>query len=457
MNIKSITGSSIHAALIDARRTFGDDVVLLESVPPKDGQPARITIMADEPLPKPKKAAPQVRKPVPAAPIPEPELVGEAVAPQRGYGYAATDRGITRAEAPARSEATQRSPKMNVPGNDPGRLVTTRPARRENLFERKPAKSGPTPFEEGVMARLDELQARLASFEDRMGNVFIGAAQPWMGHPLYTGLLGKGLKPKTLTKLFSAVWNQGHEWDDDPAKIQWALARELRGMLDGGSTRLSTGAHLFIGPGGAGKTSLQIKLARHSQFFGRLGATGIVIPPEDESEMPYHSPVDLYRRFGLPVQKVDTPEALAEALGRTENFSHVLIDTPSMPLEAEAQKAFLVRISRMIRGIAPMQIHLVLNTARVLDDLDAAFLDRLPLRPDTLALTHLDETTQLGRIAECLMAIKLPVQFVSDGPQIADSVDGFSPSLLVEQIFDFKANPDQHARPDQSFSIGRLR
>ncbi len=48
MNIKTIIGASIHAALAEARRLLGDDVVLLESVPPSGSEPARVTVMVDD-------------------------------------------------------------------------------------------------------------------------------------------------------------------------------------------------------------------------------------------------------------------------------------------------------------------------------------------------------------------------------------------------------------------------
>ena len=48
MQIKTITGASIHAALAEARRLLGDDVVLLESVPPSGSEPARVTVMVDD-------------------------------------------------------------------------------------------------------------------------------------------------------------------------------------------------------------------------------------------------------------------------------------------------------------------------------------------------------------------------------------------------------------------------
>ena len=55
MKVKTLTGPSIHAALIEARRLLGDDVVLLESIPAEGDAPARITVMVDVPAPQPRK------------------------------------------------------------------------------------------------------------------------------------------------------------------------------------------------------------------------------------------------------------------------------------------------------------------------------------------------------------------------------------------------------------------
>ena len=82
----------------------------------------------------------------------------------------------------------------------------------------------------------------------------------------------------------------------------------------------------------------------------------------------------------------------------------------------------------------PLQVHLVLNATRALEDFDPDYLQRMPLRPDAVALTHLDETRSWGRIAEWMIQIQLPVQFASSSPRIPDGVGAFSPSWFVEEM-----------------------
>jgi len=450
MIIKSLTGSSIHATLIEARRLFGDDVVLLESVPPGDGRPARITIMLDKLLPVSNDVAPARIKKQPAMvqDVSLPVLVESEGSPSPvlsgGFGY-----GLKAAMQPSSGEGAAIPPESfsekDVSGNatrTTNRNISARSGARDRIFSKNTpaieALPSLKPLEDRISSRLDDLQARLTLFEERLANAFIGASQPWMTHTLYGALLAAGLKTSTLTRLFTNVWKLGYDRDDDLSKLRWAIARELCGMLNFGRRRLRKGVHVFIGPSGAGKTSLQIKLSIDQRFFGRHDAAVIVIAPENDADLPYQCPVDLYRRFELAVQMVHNSEEMDGALSRIEPFSHVLIDTPPMPMRPDKRRPFLSRMRHITQGIAPLQVHLVMNTARVLDEFDTAFLESLPLCPDTLALTHLDETHQIGRVAECLMSLKLPVQFTSDGPNVRENIDGFSATWLVEQLLDMQ-------------------
>ncbi len=90
-----------------------------------------------------------------------------------------------------------------------------------------------------------------------------------------------------------------------------------------------------------------------------------------------------YRRFGLPVQSIQTEAEMHEALQRLYGIDQVLIDAPALPI---------------------------------------------------VALTRVDETPRRGRIAEWLLPLDLPIQFVSDGPPTQDDLDAFSPTWFVKEM-----------------------
>ena len=483
MNVKTLTGSSISALLAEARQLFGDDVVLLESVPPNGNQHARITVMVDAPpsmaqrrvSPEPVMAPASAPEPAPAAksPVrkkvviqPEPVLAelrehgpvsDDAVTVGTGFGYQAAvprkEDGAGTEEAFSRMPPPRGSAKKprRSPSEGDARKSDKRRTGRGSLYPvpAAPSTSAPSdpeawkPLGDLVTARMAHLERRLQTFENLFAHAFVGSTQPWMTHPLYGMLLKQGLRTRTLTRLFNRLSELGFEPTGDASRIQWALAKELHTLLDVPLPKSCTGSQLFIGAAGSGKTSLQLKLARNPRFLGRHKTTILVIEPEEGTSISYQSPVELYRRFDLSVQTVQRPEEMPAALERARKFSHILIDTPPLPLQPQAAHAALLRLQYMTESLAPLQVHLVIDASRVLESFDQKYLKRMGFRPDTLALTRLDETTGPGRIAECLMDLRLPVQFVSTGISVPDYVSSFSASRLVEGLLNMSFDPSK--------------
>lgn len=445
MNIKTLTGSSIQAALAEARRLLGDDVVLLESTPAEGDEPARIKVMADAPLPR---RSPSRRSAETSQASQETafgygtgarqrERRAEENTSRNGENFSETATAV--AEAPSVATAAQQLQEAFAARNEPssrmgrGALFTSN-GDAPNDVGAPPAASSNEALEKLLEAQLTVLHERLDRMERRFGAAVIGSSHEWTAHPLFATLLDQGMRPGTAARLFDGLSERGYHPDTDNDELRWALAHQLRRLLDVAAPKQNPGHLLFIGPSGTGKTSLLLKLATHQSFFARHQTAAIVIAPEDESTVPYQSPVDLYRRFGLPVQSVRTQDEMDHALDRAQHFDQVLIDTPSMPVHEAAARRVLRRIHRLVQPIMPLQVHLVLNATRALDDFDPDYLDRMPLTPNAVALTHLDESLGWGRMAEWLVMMQKPVQFVSTGPRVPDGAAAFSPAWFVEEM-----------------------
>ncbi len=195
MNLKTLTGSSIHAALQEARSLFGDHVVLLESAAPRDGQPARITVMADgaalDTAATPRRAAPTPAR-VPA--------LAEDAAGRR------TENVSTRAGARIDWSTDDEVPsgRPSVPALGPAARGTLYPSRSAALAPAAPAAPAPpaltaSDIEHLLAAPLQALQARLDAMERRFGAAIIGAAHAFAAHPLFAALLAQGMRPQTAT------------------------------------------------------------------------------------------------------------------------------------------------------------------------------------------------------------------------------------------------------------------
>ena len=447
MNIKTLTGSSIHSALIEARRIFGDDVVLLESIPAEGESLARITVMVDTPVPsKAEKKMPAYQQAVPAG---TGDVRSQGYGPNRQQTF--TSPNVTDPPAHYSSQLANFSfnntqskleegigqQAITYPYQGGSSRQLTHP--RNKIFSEADESSSMLParadqLQDILKAQLRLIHDRLDILDRRFEEAIVGASIQWTSHPLFSRLLKQGMRPSTVTRLFEQLMTKGLEPDHDESKIRWSLAHEIRNMLKTATPKRYSGTIMFIGPSGAGKTSLMLKIAKHPSFFGRHKTTIISIMPEENKEIPYQNPAALYAEYDIPVQTVRNVEEMSLALDRANNFDQILIDTSSMPVHEARARKMLLYIKRIIEPLLPIQVHLVLNATRALDEFDLSYIQRLPIRPDSIAFTHLDETKGLGRLAEWMIQTKLPVQFASSSPVTPDGVGAFTPSWFVEEM-----------------------
>lgn len=451
MNVKTLTGPSIQAALADAREAFGDEVVLIESVGAQDGRPARITVMIDEATPQPAQFGygggqqPQSRtsRRLPAArqtPA-HAAAVEERAEPAREsfsgglLDVAVGDDAPNVMTAPRRTATqTRTQPRAQLaPQHYQDESYAPRTGGRGRLFAEDPAQQPAASLQ--LQQQLSTLTQRLEQMEHRLRDEEETGPR-WTAHPLFAELLQKGLRPATLTALFEEADERGLTLETEDDELRWALAQSLRRRLrkTAPPRTVAAGTLMLVGPGGAGKTSMLLKLATGQSLFGRSNPAVIAILPEDADALPHANPADVYRRFGLPVQSVSTPEEMQQALDRVQGFDTVLIDTPPMPLQERAARQMLKRLHRFVGHVAPLNVQLVLDATRALDEWEPGFLKGLPLAPQAAVLTHLDETRGWGRLAEWMMTMELPVPFVSDTPRIPDGAHAYSPTWFVEEL-----------------------
>lgn len=465
MNIQTLSAPTIQDAMTEARRRFGDDVLLIESSPPADGRPARVKVMADNApafTPPPQAgggrygygALSRVRQAAMAAEAPQPSaaFAGHDGATRPAEPPTSFDSHLRQSEPqrPRMPEPQRRTPEPQRRAPEGARPQRNAQSGRGQLFPSQPdllaeaaaEQSGVSEDMQAMMAQMVRqmeaqfklMHTRMDAMERRIGGSVFGASMAWAAHPLYAELVEKGMQPSTVIHLFNGLMERGFHPDGDPDPVRWAVAQEIRKLLDTGAPPKLQGTQLFIGPSGAGKTSLLLKLATHPSFFARRDTAVIFIAPDQEVVTPYQNPAELFRRHGLPFQVVRNETEMAMALDRAQHFDQILIDTPPMPMQEAAARKMLMRVKRMVHDVVPMQSHLVLNTTRALDPIDYSFVQRLPLRPDTLALTHLDETPAWGRVVEWIRALKRPILFTSTGQALPDSVEAFSAARFVEEM-----------------------
>ena len=443
MDVRTFTDSSIQAALEKARHKLGDQVVLVESEPSTDEAPAQVTVMVDESaqrtatkseqswghVPKPSEAPASTPSGSPA-PDRGNEADGAAVGHGRDDGAGSDGTGMasrfqSELEAQSRPEADA---SRQSPGR--GRVFSSSDSEETGA-------SATGDHEAWVESRLEELRTRSGDGHDRTARLAGTETDGWTAHPLYGRLLDNGLRPKTATALLGDLTERGVDPSESPRdELHWALAQVVCRRIQTDSTAEDTGVIALVGPSGAGKTSLALKLAVHDRMLAGQDTVVLHLCPEAGRNASYQSPTALYRRFGLPVRSVQTEEDMAKALRCVDDFEQVLVDTPPLPMPLSDARPVLRRYRRLLRPLPRPAVHFVVDATRALGGIDEEAFARLPLRPTAAAVTHLDEVHDWGQVAEWLIHIDLPVQIVSEGPEVPDGARAFSLRWFVEDIMD---------------------
>jgi len=208
-----------------------------------------------------------------------------------------------------------------------------------------------------------------------------------------------------------------------PQHVCEHLQQRLNARLPLADDALSDAGGVFalIGPSGAGKTTLAGKLA--ARYSARHGVRDVALVSFDctgtgGNERLY----SLGRELGVVVHAANSQEALAALLQRLADYRLVLIDTgndahANASLSATAASALLV-----LSG----------NTHPA--DLDTAVQRFQPANPQAIALTRLDDSSQLGSALSVAITRQLPLAWISDGQNLEGSLHAAKDADLLGRL-----------------------
>jgi len=443
MNVKTFTDSSIQAALEKARHKLGDQVVLVESEPATDDAPARVVVMIDEPAEqtatREDRSWGHVPKPA-EVPASKTRISSSADRPEESEGTAFGYAGDEEKESSESTTASRFQSELEA-HSQYGDGASHRGTGRGRVFPSSPSEddgaSTTGDHEAWVESRLEQLRTRSGDGHAREARLAGTEMNEWAAHPLYGRLLEDGLRPKTATALFGDLADRGVDPDESPRdELQWALAQVVCRRIQTEPITDDADVLALVGSSGAGKTSLALKLAVHDRMLAARDTAVIHLLPEEDRNVSYQNPTVLYRRFGLPVRSVRTQEDMVKALRCVGDFEQLLIDTPPLPMPLSDARPVLRRFRRLLRPLPTPAVHFVVDATRALGGIDEETFSQLPLRPTAAAVTHLDEAYNWGQVAEWLIHVDLPVQIVSEGPEVPDGARAFSLRWFVEDVMD---------------------
>ena len=199
-------------------------------------------------------------------------------------------------------------------------------------------------------------------------------------------------------------------------------------------------AHVFIGPHGAGKTTLVAKLALQAKQQGRqLGILSL-----DDQKIGGFEPLAIAAEiFGDAAHLITTRDDLQTAARTLGQRQALLLDTAGF--NAFAPRA-LATLQQRLEGLGiPLTIHLVLPA-----NLNAADMAALPiacqrLAPASLIFTKLDCTTRYGALVASAAQSGLPLGLATHAADMATPPLNLTPQWLAEALLQLPQQPWEFA------------
>jgi len=245
-----------------------------------------------------------------------------------------------------------------------------------------------------------------------------------------------------------AVYSGGGRFDTTGQVIS-RISNILKQKRNGAETqhRKKSGCQVLavVGPTGVGKTTTVAKLAaRHAIEHNK----NVAIISLDSDRVGASEDLKVYAKaVGVPIKAAATPSAFNAAVNEFRKFDTVLVDTSGFNPKKQDQIDELKACLNMIDGI---ETHLalstmtkegdLLNTLRCLNTLDVQYL----------IFTKLDESCSYGNLVNVLVQHPVPLSFVTNGREIAHTIETGSMDKIVAYLLGNFKNRNTLLNSEQS-------
>jgi flagellar biosynthesis GTPase FlhF len=256
--------------------------------------------------------------------------------------------------------------------------------------------------------------------------VFAFNQEPQKGTPVETALVSKSSFKHPVTSLPAAP-EHGSEHPNSGMIAEIAARVTVSDTL--GRAGVEAAKVALVGPCGAGKTSMIVKLAVR---YGLLAGRRTTLISVDADRVACTEPLRSYARLlGFPFTALDDAADLHDVLCRCAEGDLVLIDTPGFDQSTIREATTLAQFLTPEAGI---DTHLVVPASlqpRVLQ----AVVDRFQIFGFAKMLfTRLDEADSLAGVFLEAARTRKPLSFWSIGPDIPDAFERASKSTLMERL-----------------------
>lgn len=284
-----------------------------------------------------------------------------------------------------------------------------------------------------VMDEIRSLSTKVDQLEAMLSEHIISPSLRYLNHPVYQQLLQKGITASDISMWFREVLGEGIDPESESNSFAKRIARILRRRFPNGvaSSHKPKKFNAFYGDSGAGKTTLIMKLASRAKADNQRIALITLYDHEDEKL----SKLGVFaQQNGIDHFFIGTRESAEPVLKKLQSYDRILIDTPSLGHHADEIVKKASSIQKFMEQLPDFESHLVINAALNNEFFSEQYLSRYPLKPDFLAVSHLDQVSVWGHLLTLFNCIKSKPQYLTTGPQLRGDIITYTPEWFANKI-----------------------
>jgi flagellar biosynthesis protein FlhF len=187
---------------------------------------------------------------------------------------------------------------------------------------------------------------------------------------------------------------------------------------------------VMVGPGGVGKTCAVAKMAARQAL---QNPDTVAMISFDNHRVAGATELErLSGIMGVPFHTAFSEEALKEAIAELDGYPLVLVDTPGISPDHHVQREELCRLLAYLQNAETI---LLLNAAMQEHAMDQMVQFFNPFHIHSLLFTGLDWAMKAGTMINISERHKLPISYLSDGPNIPDGLKVSTADHLAMLLF----------------------
>ncbi|SDK02130.1 flagellar biosynthesis protein FlhF [Pseudomonas delhiensis] len=363
-------------------------------------------------------------QPPAAASKPNPALEAELRQTQQRIAQARAEL-----DSPVRAAATARKDRQ-LYGAEPAK----RPSLAEAMAAPAPAAAPAAVSQQALDAMRFELNGLRELLEVQLGS--IAWSQLQHQRPKQAGLWRRLQRMGMPADLGRQLLERVASIVDPKQAWRMLLAHLARSIRTPDADLLEQGGVIaLVGPAGMGKTTTLAKLA--ARYVLKYGAHNLALVSMDSFRLGAQEQIkSLGRILNVPVTLVDPGQSLLQAMAPLAGKRLVLIDTAGLPA---SDPALRMQLEALAAQSLSVKNYLVLAATSQSQVLKAAWHAYRSCGLAGCILTKLDEAGSLGEALALVIAQRMPVAYLADGPRIPDDLQVARAHQLVSRAVSLQA------------------